>query len=268
MGVREARRRRASGQKARGQEKAEEVEMGRRCHEQVEGFGNWRPTVWRIHLNPTDGEDPPQLVRHPVSVEYALLNGVVGAGWRLLPEDEVPEGPECFNDYREKAVKRYGEKPLGTFELAKLKPGDLVWFLVKPHKKGLIKEDESKLLLEGYFQDYVLYIALVVGFWEYQNTPLAQVTDMMAVVPVLHLRAFTMEKESGERVADWGDFSPEPGDEGLAAEIAQRCKQVRTLQPIVSPEELIAFSKRVWYQLSYRRRAHFRVPSDLPPFIP
>jgi hypothetical protein len=90
---------------------------------------------------------------------------------------------------------------------------------------------------------------------------------MISVVPILHLRAFTLEKSEGKwKVKDWGGFSPEPGDEERVGQIAERFEQRGTISRLVNPEELTEFSKRVWYQLVYRRRAMFRPPSDLPPF--
>ena len=239
--------------------------MGRKCQDQLEGFKEWAPTVWRILMEQDYVES------HPAALEYALLYGVVGVGWRLDPGHAVPE---CLEEYRKghEATYKDASSPV-PLALAKMKPGDLVWFMAKPKKKGnvLARVGERELkefnLLQGAFTEYVLYIGLVVGFWEYQNTPLAQLSDMISVVPILHLRAFTLEKSEGKwKVKDWGGFSPEPGDEERVGQIAERFEQRGTISRLVNPEELTEFSKRVWYQLVYRRRAMFRPPSDLPPF--
>ena len=59
--------------------------MGRKCQDQLEGFKEWAPTVWRILMEQDYVES------HPAALEYALLYGVVGVGWRLDPGHAVPE---------------------------------------------------------------------------------------------------------------------------------------------------------------------------------
>ena len=220
------------------------------------GLESWSPEVWAMLVEPEPWrrlrEGDITIQTHPAALEYCLREGVLGLGWNV---GEFGRQFDSFSEYQE-SLK--GDDTQSPEALGGVKPGDLVWFAAKT-TKFLEGPDKTKV---ARFTNSFLYLALVVGPWEYRQTPLGWVVDIVAVVPALikyvgqiedgeiKARIELSEKDRALIHRLWNGYLIRPG----------------AVSPIHKPgPDFTDLSKRTWAQLVRGTSPAFREVPPIPP---
>ena len=219
------------------------------------GFESWGPKVWAMLVEPKPWrrlkERGIETETHPAALEYCLREGVIGLGWNI---GAFGKHFERFDEY----LKHLGNNDESPKKLGNVKPGDLVWFAAKT-TKSLEGSDNTGV---AQFTESHFYLALVVGPWEYRQTPLGWVVDSVAAAPALikHVGRWVdgevrgrveLSKEDRELIHQlWSGYLTKPG----------------TVSPIYKLGDTFnSLSKRVWAQLVRGTNPTFREVPPIPP---
>ena len=117
----------------------------------------------------------------------------------------------------------------------------------------------------------MLYLAFVIGGWEYKVTPIAEVADIFSFVPVLIVEVASLQKQNTgvwtiDTLSKNKQLFTDAEKETLASVISGYFETPGTIQPIKSYPELIEPSKRAWCELVRGEQAHFVKIPALPEF--
>jgi len=219
------------------------------------GLDQWSPEVWAMLVQPRPWRKLKQgdieIETHPAALEYCLREGVVGLGWNV---GEFEKDFETFDEYLEALDGKFRSPT--TF--GRVKPGDLVWLAAKTTKP---LEGPDKTHVAKFAQDF-LYLALVVGPWEYRQTPLGWVVDIVAVAPSLIKYVGLIE---GGELRARVELSEK--DRELVHQLWEGYLTKRgTVSPIYKlGHDFTDLSKRVWAQLVKGANPAFREVPPIPP---
>ncbi len=222
------------------------------------GLERWSPAVWALLIEPRPWrklkEGGIEIETHPAALEYCLREGVIGLGWNI---GEFGKPFERFDEYLER-LKSLHEETYSPERLGEVKPGDLVWFAAKTTKP--IEGPDKTRVAE--FAESRLYLALVVGPWEYRQTPLGWAVDIVAVAPALIKYAGRWDKEKFET-----DLELSQEDRGLIHQLREHfLKKPPAVSPVHSLGDAFAsLSKRAWAQLVHGASPAFREVPPIPP---
>jgi len=219
------------------------------------GLKSWSPEVWAMLIEPKPWrrlkEGDISIETHPAALEYCLREGVIGLGWNI---GEFGGHFERFDQY----LERLGEEFESPKRLGDVKPGDLVWFAAKT-TKPLEGPDKTRV---ARFEESRLYLALVVGPWEYRQTPLGWVVDIVAVAPALIKHAGLWEEDGFQT-----DLELSEEDRALIHQLRDGyLTKPGTVSPIHKLGDAFAsLSKRTWAQLVHGASPAFREVPPIPP---
>jgi len=232
--------------------------MAKSAFTKSKGFEDWNPGVWAMLIQPKPVREGVEVKTHPAALEYCLRTGVIGLGWDI---GQPGKDFETTDSYYDDAKKAHGQDKLAspeTFE--RIKPGDLVWFASKT---------TESLEGAGKFTGIHLYLALVVGPWEYRHTPLGWFVDIVSVVP--SLIKYVGEK-SGSKISFASDLQlSEENAESVTGSINQLWNRYlikpKTVKPVYKlGDEFASISKELWSILVKGANPGFCETPVLPPF--